>query len=147
MRQFADRDARSARPRWTGTIAWILLVLASMVLIGYGIARANWHIWLPSPAEQEEVWIGSRYILAGCALSLAAGAWSHLRGNPVWVTVCVALPGILVGWAAWVNPYNLMRHLAALVAFPLALGGVVGVIRVRGHRQGLVSIGREPHIG
>jgi hypothetical protein len=41
MRQFADRDARSARPRWTGIIAWILLVLASMVLIGYGIVRAN----------------------------------------------------------------------------------------------------------
>jgi hypothetical protein len=28
-----------ASRRWTGTIAWILLVLASMVLIGYGIGR------------------------------------------------------------------------------------------------------------
>jgi hypothetical protein len=135
MRRFADWDARSARRRWTGTIAWILLVLSSMVLIGYGIARANWHIWLPSPAEQEEVWIGSRYIYAGCMLSLAAAVWSLLRGNPVWVTVCVGLPGLLVGWAAWVNPYNLMRHVAAVVAFPLALAGVVGVIRARGHRQ------------
>jgi hypothetical protein len=135
MRQFADRDARSARRRWTGTIAWVLLVLASMVLITYGIADANWHIWLPSPAEQEEVWIGSRYVYAGCMLSVAAAGWSHLRGNPVWVTVCVGLPGLLGGWAAWVNPYNLMRHLAAVVAFPLALGGVVVVIRARGHRQ------------
>ncbi|MGX9900791.1 hypothetical protein ACW0JT_14635 [Arthrobacter sp. SA17] len=81
---------------------------------------------MPSPAEQEEVWIGSRYVYAFCALSVAAAVWSHLRGNPVWVTVWshlrgnpvwlrvwVALPGILVGLAAWVNPHNLMRHPAA----------------------------------
>ncbi|MHA7289540.1 hypothetical protein ACX80V_07840 [Arthrobacter sp. MDT3-24] len=121
--------------RWTGTIAWILLVLTSMVLIGYGIGRAEWHIWLPNPADQEETWIGSRYIFAGCALSLAAAAWSHLRGNPVWVTVCVGLPGLLVGWAALEDPYNLLRHLAAVVAFPLSLAGVAEVIRVRGRRQ------------
>jgi hypothetical protein len=86
--------------RWTGTIAWILLVLASMVLIGYGIVRANWHLGLPGPAEQEEVWIGNRFIFAGCALSLAAAVWSGARENRVWVTVCVGLPGALVGWAA-----------------------------------------------
>lgn len=90
--------------RWAGTIAWVLLVLSSMVLIGYGILRAGWHIWLPNPTEQEETWIGSRYIFGGSALSLAAAAWSHFRGNPVWVTVCAGLPGVLVGWAALVNP-------------------------------------------
>jgi hypothetical protein len=121
--------------RRTGTVAWILLVLASIVLIGYGIVRANWHIWLPNPAEQEEVWIGSRYIFAGCALSLAAAAWSGARDNRVWVTVCVGLPGILVGWATMISPYDLKRHLAAVVAFPLALAGVAEVIRVRGGRQ------------
>ncbi len=124
-----------ASSRWAGSIAWVLLVLASMVLIGYGIGRADWHIWLPNPADQEETWIGSRYIFAGCALSLAAAAWSHLRGNPVWVTVCVGLPGVLVGWAALVQPYSLLRHLAALVAFPLAVAGVVEVVRARGRRQ------------
>jgi hypothetical protein len=51
--------------RWAGTSAWILLVLASMVLTGYGIGRAGWHIWLPNPADQEETWSGSRYIFAG----------------------------------------------------------------------------------
>lgn len=90
---------------------------------------------LPSPAEQEAVWIGSRYIFAGCALSVAAAVWSHLRGNAVWVTVCVAMPGVLVGWAVLQGPYNLGRHFAAVVTFPLALAGVVGVIRARGHRQ------------
>jgi hypothetical protein len=121
--------------RWAGTSAWILLALASMVLIGYGIERSDWHIWLPNPADQEETWIGSRYIFAGCGLSLAAAAWSHVRGNPVWVTVCVGLPGVLVGWAALLNPYSLLRHLAAVVAFPLALAGVVEVIKARGRRQ------------
>lgn len=121
--------------RWAGILAWVLLVLTSIVAIGYGIIRAEWHIELPNPAGQEETWIGSRYIFAGSALSFAAAAWSHLRGNPVWVTVCVGLPGVLVGWATLDDPYSLMRHLAAVVAFPLALGGVVEVLWARGRRQ------------
>ncbi|MBT2568207.1 hypothetical protein J7I84_17200 [Arthrobacter sp. ISL-85] len=106
-----------------------------MVLIGYGIMRAGWHLWLPNPVEQRESSIGSRYVDAGCVLSLAAAVWSHFRGNPVWVSVCVALPGVLVGWAAWSDPYSLLRHLAAVVTFPLALAGVAEVIWARGHRQ------------
>jgi hypothetical protein len=125
----------AANRRKAGTIAWNVLAIASLVLIGYGIARANWHIWLPSPADREEVWIGSRFIFAGCALSLAAGVWSHLRGNPVWVSICVGLPGVLVGWATMSSPYDLKRHLAAVVSFPLALGGIAEVFWVRGHRQ------------
>ncbi len=85
--------------RRTATVAWVLLVLASMVLIGYGIWHAGWHIWLPAPADQEEVWIGNRYIFAGCALSIAAAVWSGARDNRLWVTICVGLPGALVGWA------------------------------------------------
>ncbi|MEO5313019.1 hypothetical protein PV772_02695 [Pseudarthrobacter sp. CC12] len=53
----------------------------------------------------------------------------------MWVTVCVGLPGVLVGWAAWSYPQSLLRHLAAVVAFPLALGGVAEVVWARGHRQ------------
>ncbi|GLU61517.1 hypothetical protein [Paenarthrobacter ureafaciens] len=121
--------------RWTGAIAWVLLVLASLILIGYGIIRAEWHIELPNPAGQEETWIGSRYIFAGCGVSLTAVAWSHLCGNPAWVRVCVGLPGILVGWATLDDPYNLLRHLAAVVSFPLALAGIAGVIWAGGHRQ------------
>lgn len=99
-----------------------------MVLIGYGIWRAGWHIWLPSPAEQEKVWTGSLFIYAGCALSLGAAVWSHFRGNPVWGNVCVGLPWVLVGWATLDDPYDLERYLAAVVAFPLGAGW-----RRRGH--------------
>ncbi len=48
---------------------------------------------------------------------------------------CVGLPGVLVGWAALVQPYSLLRHLAAVVAFPLALPGGAKVIRARGSRK------------
>ena len=124
-----------ANRRRAGTIAWVLLVLASMALIGYGVVRAGWHIWLPVPADQGEVWIGNRFIFAGCALSLAAAVWSGARENRVWVTICVGLPGALVGWATLDNPYDLKRFVAAVVAYPMALGGVAEVIRVRGRRQ------------
>ncbi|MDQ0827266.1 hypothetical protein QFZ60_003439 [Arthrobacter sp. B2I5] len=121
--------------RWAGTSAWILLVLASMVLIGYGLARSTFFIWAPEPALLDAARVGGLFIDAGCMLSLAAAVWSHLRGNPAWVTVCVGLPAVLVGWAALIDAHSLMRHLAAAVAFPLALAGVAEVIWARGHRQ------------
>lgn len=92
-----------------------------MVLIGYGIWHAGWHIRLPRSTDKEEVWVGNRYIFDGCALSLAAAVWSGARDNRVWVTICVGLPGLLVGWAMMDSPYDLKRHLAAVVTFPLAL--------------------------
>lgn len=128
--------AIEAGSRWAGIIVFVLLVLASMVLIGYGIVRANWHLWLPAPAEQEESWIGSLHIYASCALSLAADVWAGARENKVWVTVCVGLPGVLVGWATLDSPYDLKRHLAAVVSFPLALARVAALIWARGRRQG-----------
>ena len=121
--------------RKAATTAWVLLTLASMILIGIGLARTMFFIWAPEPAMLEKARIGGLYINAGCVLSLAAGVWSHVRGNPVGVSVCVGLPGILVGWAALEDPYSLLRHLAAVVAFPFALAGVAEVIRVRGRRQ------------
>jgi len=124
-----------ARRRWTGATLWILLVLASLVLVGYGIVRGGWSLWLPTPAQMEQSWTGSLYVYAGSAVSLAASAWSHARGNPVWVTVCVGLPGVLVGWAALVDPDSLLRHLAAVVSFPMALSAVAEVIWARGRRQ------------
>lgn len=68
-------------------------------------------------------------------LGIAASFWSHLRGNPVWVTICVALPGFLVGWADLVSPYSFLRFLAAVVAFPLALSGAADVLWARGRLQ------------
>lgn len=129
------KTMNAARRRWAGTIVWILLVLSSLVLIGIGLAQTLFFIWAPEPAMLQKAKVGSLYILAGCTLSLAAGGWSHARGNQAWVSICIGLPGVLVGCAALAQPYGLMRHLAAVVAFPLALAGVAEAIRARGRRQ------------
>lgn len=99
------------RVRGTGTIAWILLVLTSMVLIGYGVWHAGWHIWLPAPVEQEEVRIGNRYIFAGCALSLATAVWS-VKDTPWyrsfsfrWQPPAIQVPESLVNVTAEVNDH------------------------------------------
>ena len=120
---------------WAGTIAWVLLVLASMLLIGYGLAWSLFFIWAPEPPMLEKAGVGARYIFTGTALSIVAAAWSHLRGHPAWVGICAALPGILVGWADSVSPYSFLRILAAVVAFPLAVSGVAEVIWAGGRRQ------------
>ena len=124
----------AASRRRAGTLAWVLLVLSSMVLIAYGIFHAGWSVWLPGPAEMERSREGNLYVYGGCLLSLAAAVWSLTRGNPAWVSVCAGLPGIIVAWATLSDPYHLTRHLAAVVTFPLALGGVAEVIRARGYR-------------
>lgn len=100
-----------------------------------GGGHAGWHIWLPVPAAQEQVWVGNRYIFAGCALSLAAAVWSGARDNSIWVTICVGLPGALVGWATLDNPYDLKRFVAAVATYPMALAAVAEVIKARGRRQ------------
>jgi len=129
------KTGSEARRRWAGTTAWALLVLASMALIGAGLWRTLFFVWATEPALVERASIGELYIYAGCVLAVTAAVWSHVRGNPVWVTVCVGLPGILVGWAAWTDPISLMRHLAAVVSYPRALAGVAEVVRARGYRQ------------
>jgi hypothetical protein len=91
------------------TIAWILLVLASLVLIAYGIVRAGWHIWRPAPGDMEESWTGGRYVYAGCALSFTAAVWSGIRGNQVWVRPRLGPIQVIHGWklgAAGVAPWQ-----------------------------------------
>ncbi len=121
--------------RWAGTIAWAMLVLASMALIVIGLSGTLFFVWAPEPALVEKANVGRPYVYAGCVLSVTAALLSHVRGNPIWVTVCVGLVGMLVGWAAWTNPYNLLRHLAVVVTFPLALAGIAEVMWARGYRQ------------
>lgn len=121
--------------RWTAAIVWVLLVLVSMVLIGCGLLETAFFIWAPEPAMLGRERTGGVLIAVGSALSVEAAVWSHVRGNPLWVTICVGLPGVLVGWAALADPYSLLRHVAAVVSFPLALSGVAEVIWAGGRRQ------------
>ena len=116
-------------------MGWVLRVVASMRLIGTGLARTLFFIWAPETPMLEAARAGNSCIFAGSGLCIVAGVWSHYRGDPVWVSICVALPGVLVGWSTLMEPYSLLRHLAAVVAFPLAVCGVAEVIWASGRRQ------------
>lgn len=127
--------ARIARRGWPGSILWSLLVVASMVLMVAGLLRSTFFGFTAVPEFVEDARIGGLYLLGGSAASAAAAAWSFLRGHPRWVTACVAAPAVLVGGASLLMPYSLARHLAALVALPAAVAGMVGGATARGNRR------------
>ena len=71
--------------------------------------------------------MGRVFMLAGSATSLAAAIWSQVRGNRLWVTICVAAPAVLVGMAMMImTPPSLTPQIAGLIALPAALAGLVG---------------------
>lgn len=131
-----SQDHASIRRRgWPGVIPWALLVVASIVLMVIGLLRSTFFGFTPVPRFVEDARVGSLYLLAGSAASLAAALWSFLRGHPRWVTACVAAPAVLVGGIALLMPYSLARHLVALVALPGAVAGMIGGLMDRGYRR------------
>lgn len=125
-------SAPARRHGLLGTVLWALLVLASIVLITIGLRIALFWGYMPEPSQVRNLRTGSLYILAGSVANLVAAAWSALRGHPYWVTACVAAPAVLVGGSALVAPTTLLRHLAAVVVFPVAVGAVYWGLRYRG---------------
>lgn len=74
-------------------------------------------------------------MLAGAAMSLASAVWSQVRGNPLWVTVCVASPALLVGMAIMIlTGPSVAPEIAGLIALPAALAGLIGGLRA--HTKG-----------
>lgn len=117
---------KGRREGWVGTVLWALLVVASIALMGMGLLRALFFGFTPEPALVEDARVGGLFILAGAAASSVAALWSALRGDPRWATAFVAAPAVLVGGIALFAPYSLLRHFAAVAAFPLALAGLFG---------------------
>lgn len=131
MRQ---EDVSVSRRGWPGVVLWALLVMASIVLIVAGLWRSMFILgYQPVPGLEEDARVGSLYILGGSAASVAAAAWSFLRGHPHWVTACVAAPVIMVGGAALIWPHSMSRHLVALFALPAGMAGMVGGLIDRGY--------------
>lgn len=121
-----ERVSASSR-RWTGVFLRAVLVAASIFLMAVGLWRSMFILgYQPVPGLEEDARVGSLYILAGSAASLAGAAWSFLRGDPYWVTACVAAPVIVVGGVALMWPYSMLRHLVALLALPNAMAGIIG---------------------
>lgn len=119
-----EESAHGHRHSWPGTLLWALLIIVSVVLMVMGLWRTTFFIYAPEPALIERSRVGGLYILAGSAASLGAAVWSIVRRSPLWVAAFVAAPAVLVGGAELVDPNSLIRHLAAIVAFPFAFAGL-----------------------
>lgn len=116
------------RPWWKGrSLPWAALVVVSIVLTGIALERTALFVYTPVPEFIERLRVGRLSMLAGSAASLAAAIWSQARGNPLWVTICVASPAALVGLATMImTPPSLTPHIAGLFALPAAIAGLIG---------------------
>ena len=116
------------RPWWRGrSLPWAALVIVSIVLTGIALERTAFFAYTPVPEFIERLRAGRLFMLAGSATSLAAAIWSQARGNPLWVTICVAAPAALAGMAMMImTPPSLTPQIAGLVALPAALAGLIG---------------------
>ncbi|MET3175963.1 UNVERIFIED_ORG: ABC-type xylose transport system permease subunit [Arthrobacter sp. UYCu721] len=124
------------RRGWPGAVLWAILVVASIYLMGSGLLRSFFILgYHPVPGYEEDLRVGSLYILAGSVASLAAAVWSFLRGHPHWVTAWVAAPAVVVGGIAFLWPTSGLRQLAALLALPGAIAGLIGGLVDRGYRR------------
>lgn len=126
------------RPWWRGrSLPWAALVVVSIVLTSIALERTAFFVYAPVPEFIERLRVGRLFMLAGSAASLAAAVWSQVRGNPLWVTICVAAPAALVGLATMImTPPSLTPQIAGLFALPAALAGLIGGLLSR--NQGLV---------
>jgi hypothetical protein len=129
------------RPWWRGrSLPWAALVVVAVVLTGIALERTAFFVYEPVPAFIERLRVGRLFMLAGSAASLAAAIWSQVRGNPLWVTICVAAPAVLVGLATMIMaPPSLTPQIAGLIALPAALAGLVGGLVSR--NQGSIQPG------
>lgn len=116
------------RPWWRRrSLPWAAMVVVSIVLTGIALERTALFVYAPVPEFIERLRVGRLFMLAGSAASLAAAIWSQVRGNPLWVTICVAAPAALVGLATMImTPPSLTPQLAGLFAVPAALAGLLG---------------------
>ena len=133
------------RPWWRGrSLPWAGLVVVSMVLTGVALERTAFFVYEPVPAFIERLRVGRLFMLAGSAASLAAAIWSQVRGNPLWVTICVAAPAALTGLATMIMaPPSLAPQIAGLIAVPAALAGLVGGVMARNRKPDVTQASPE----
>lgn len=111
---------------------WAALVALSIVLTGVAVERTTLYFYEPVPEFVERLRVGRLFMLAASAASIAAAIWSQLRGHPLWITVCVAAPAVLVGLATMImTPPSTSPLVAGFVALPAAVAGLVGGLLTR----------------
>jgi hypothetical protein len=124
------------RPWWKGrSLPWAALVVVSIVLTVVALERTAFFVYAPEQVVIDRLRVGRVFMLAGSAASLAAAIWSQVRGEPLWVTVCVAAPAALAGLATMITtPPSLAPQVAGLFALPAALAGLLGGLLSRRRR-------------
>lgn len=112
--------------------AWGGAAAAGIVLLCLGLGQTLYIGTATNAFERDR--LGSTLILAGAILGLGAAGWSRYRGDPLWVTVMVAAPGVIIGGLNLVAGGSLLPHFGALSAVPLGLAGTMAGVTARVHR-------------
>ncbi|GAC1453756.1 MAG: hypothetical protein PVSMB10_11440 [Pseudarthrobacter sp.] len=116
------------RPWWRGrSLPWAALVVGAIIVTALAVERTTFFAYATTPEFIERLRVGRLVMLAGAAMSLAAAIWSQVRGHPLWVTVCVASPALLVGIAIMIMTVpSPAPQIAGLIALPATVAGLIG---------------------
>lgn len=108
------------------------MVVLAIIVTAIALERTTFFVYATTPEFIERLRVGRLVMLAGAAMSLAAAIWSQVRGNPLWVTVCVASPAVLVGMAIMIMTVpSAAPQIAGLIALPAAIAGLIGGLFAR----------------
>jgi len=128
-------------------VSWSALIVVGLAVMGIGLNQ-TWY-FEPTGEALEDARVGNLLILAGSVALVAAAGWARWMHTPIWACALVAAPAILVGGLSLLFENSLFPQLSALVAFPVALAGVIcGLIlarplRLAGSAAPSVSVDRQ----
>jgi hypothetical protein len=113
-------------------MAWAVVAAGGLILLCLGLGQKFYFGSVTDAFERDR--LGNTLILAGGVLGLAAAGWSRYRGDPLWVTLLVAVPATVIAGLNLVAGDSLLPHIAALAAVPLGVAGITGGVVVGTHR-------------
>ncbi|TFD64398.1 hypothetical protein [Cryobacterium ruanii] len=141
-------------PSWGRPLLWVAvlvsrsaLIVGGLSLIGIGLNQ-TWY-FEPTGEALEDARVGRLLILAGAVALIAAAGWARWMHTPIWACILVAAPAALVGGLSLLFENSLFPQLSALVAFPVALAGLIsGIVLARpllraGSARRNASVGRH----
>lgn len=118
---------------WGRPLIWVAVLVSWSALIGVGLAligiglNQTWY-FEPTGEALEDARVGRLLILSGSVALIAAAGWARWMHTPIWACILVAAPAILAGGLSLLFENSLFPQLSALVAFPVALAGLIGGI-------------------
>jgi hypothetical protein len=107
-----------------GRVVSAVAAAAGLVLLVMGLAQKFYLGSVTDAFERDRT--GNTFMLFGAVAVLAAAGWSRFRGDPLWVTLTVAAPAVVVGGLNLVLGDSLLPHIGALLAVPAGLAGIIG---------------------